>query len=627
MTLACAVAALSCGAAAGAAGAQEPGAGDGSATVTVAIVPNGTELAALEAVPDAAVGLLSPGIGFVPSFQTYLDVTQGNRLSQALYDPVELPGLRLRLALPDRVPRDVWGMIRRRADRAPAEVVPGLLATTLREAGMGAVASPAAGTAALLAVDERGRIELGDRPAPERGLFVTSSKPGELAGIVRGLRGDDLLIAIERPPARVRLLTIAMAGSGFSGGRLISSSTRTRGLVTATDLAPTILERLGVRIPSEMNGEPVRAEGEAKSGSLLGLAERYEETSPRRGPVVGQNLLIWLALIALATLVRGRAGARAGLRLLGPAVAWLPLMLLVTGALSPSLTAERLIVGLGCPALALVVITAAPGWRAMAIPALASVSAFAMDLVADWDLIQRALIGPNPAAGSRFYGIGNEIEATLGALLPLGLGAALAAHPKTREGGRRAAIAFLAASAVAAVVFAAGRFGADVGAAIVFPTAGAAGAVVALGSRRGAAPLLLAPFAGLALLAVVDLVAGGGAHLTRSVLEAGGLEQAGDVFERRIRLAARTFERGDNLPYLVLAAGLGALALRNRRAVRSWFAERAAWAGFAGAGAATAIGTVSNDSGAILLILGGGFLAVTAGYAWATREEREAGRP
>jgi len=117
-------------------------------------------------------------------------------------------------------------------------------------------------------------------------------------------------------------------------------------------------------------------------------------------------------------------------------------------------------------------------------------------------------------------------------------------------------------------------------------------------------------------LMAADLVLGGGAHLTRSVLDAGGLEEAGNVFERRIRLAATSFTRGGNVPFMVLAAVAIAVGIRHRHRIRSWFVERAAFAGFVGALAAAAIGTVSNDSGVTLLILGTAYAAAGAGFAW-----------
>ena len=68
-----------------------------------------------------------------------------------------------------------------------------------------------------------------------------------------------------------------------------------------------------------------------------------------------------------------------------------------------------------------------------------------------------------PGLGVRFYGIGNELEALLGVLVVAGTGAGLAGFaPELSR--RRAAFAFLGIGLLCAFVFAAGRFGADVGA-------------------------------------------------------------------------------------------------------------------------------------------------------------------
>ena len=75
---------------------------------------------------------------------------------------------------------------------------------------------------------------------------------------------------------------------------------------------------------------------------------------PRRGPVIGTSLLIWVGLAALAGLAFRPRGLRAALPLLAVTVAYLPAALLLTAALQPSEPAERLIAGIGPPALALV---------------------------------------------------------------------------------------------------------------------------------------------------------------------------------------------------------------------------------------------------------------------------------
>jgi hypothetical protein len=604
--------------AAAAAGGAEPG-----PRVTIAVLPNGTTVEQLDAYGGLAPGLLSAGLGNVPPTQTFFDVTQGNRVSQSLYEPVALPPLVP--SAPGGVPPELWRIVSERAEDAPAEVVPGLLASTLIEAGVPVTVAPYQGGATLMGADREGRIDVRRGRCPTRGcpgVTITDAEPSQLPDLIKGLRGNDMLIAIERPPPDLRLLTFAIAGRGIDG-LATSDSTRTRGLVTSTDVAPTILDRLGIDVPEEMNGRPIRGEGSDDIFEISELSERLEVTSLRRGPAIGQNLLAWLVLLSAACLVYGRRGARIGLLLLAVAGAYMPLMCLVGAALQPSLPAERLLVGVGAPLLGAITLRLHPGWRAMGIASLASVGAFAADLVAGTGLVPLSIPGPNPAAGSRFFGIGNEVEAIVAALLPIGVGALLASREETRNGGRTAALVFLGAGVAGAVVFAAGRFGADVGAAIVLPAAMAVGAAVALGSRRGTMLVLLAPIAGLVLLALVDVIAGGGAHLTSSVLEAGGLEEAGDVLERRLRLAGKSFERGDNVPYLGIAAILLGLFIWRRRTVLGWFRERAALAGFAGAAAAAVVGTVSNDSGAILLILIGAYLAVTAGYAWAVRAGEE----
>jgi hypothetical protein len=427
--------------------------------VTVALLPNGYQEERLAELPGLALGLLSPAIGRVDASQTYLDITQGNRVSESLYDPRELPPV-----LPNSsrgIDPALWRLVERRAEGAPAEVVPGLLASTLIAAGVPVTAAPDQGGAAVIAADREGRIAFRD-PAgcPPRGcpgVSVDSVQPFELSDLLSRLRDGDLLIALEAPPPEERLLTMGVAGDGFEG-LLTSDSTRTTGLVASTDLAPTILDRLGVPVPDEMNGEPIRAEGELDIDELSDLDGRMELTSKRRGPVAGQNLLVWLALVALTSAIWRRRGARVALPLLALAGAYLPLLTLLTAALEPSLLAERLIVGAGAPLLAAITLALVPGWAALAVPCLATVAAYAIDLLAGTALIQLSIAGPNPAAGSRFYGIGNEIEAIVAALLPLGVGAALASAAATRDGGRTAALAFLAAGVIGAAVFAVGRW-------------------------------------------------------------------------------------------------------------------------------------------------------------------------
>jgi hypothetical protein len=122
----------------------------------------------------------------------------------------------------------------------------------------------------------------------------------------------------------------------------------------------------------------------------------------------------------------------------------------------------------------------------------------------------------------------------------------------------------------------------------------------------------------VALLALIDLVSGANAHLTRSVLDAGGLHDLGDVAQRRLQLSAESFTRSATLAFLPLFVVAAAWAVWRRDRLALWLRGRAGIrAGLIGALAATLVGTLANDSGALLLEIGGAYLIAFAGFAWA----------
>jgi hypothetical protein len=600
--------------------------------ITIAIVPKGTTPAQLGRVNGIGVGLMSAGIGRVPPGQTFLDIGQGARINPSLYDQ-SLPPIHTRATRPGgpvRIPPRIWEPVQRRAADAPADLVPGLLGSALAAGGVPVHASPSAGAATAIVVDERGGVPETDgclhRGCP--GVNLVTARLAQLAPMARALHGDDLLIAIERPPpAENRELAIGVAGAGLDG-TLISDSTRMRGYVLSIDLAPTILERLGLAIPDEVSGEPIEAEGAADPTFVRRLEDRLAVIGPRRGPVIGTSLLIWVGLAALAGLVLRPRGLRAALPGLAVTVAYLPAVLLLTAALQPSELGERLIAGIGSPTLALVTLRLTSAYGALGIAGAVSVLGYAIDVIAGSRLTELSLMGPNPGGGLRFFGIGNELEATVAALVPIATGSALAAWAP-RASPRGAALAFALTGLVAVAAFAPGRFGADVGAAIGIPVGAAVAVAFCLGGpRRRLLVVIAVPIGALAALAAVDLLLGGSAHLTRSVLRAGGLDQLGDVAERRLRLSAGSFSRYARTPLLWIATLAIAAGIAQRRRIETWFrGRRTAWAGFVGAAAATVAGTLANDSGALMLMIGTALCALTAGLAWATRLSRGTGGP
>jgi len=527
-------------------------------------------------------GLLSAGLGSVPAAQTYLDITQGNRVFDSLYDA----------PLPARVGGGICGpgysrAVVERAESAPAEIVPGLLAATLHRAGEGC------------------RVR-------EVGLRA-------LAAMVRSLRRGDLLIAFERPPpAKDRALAISVAGVGFEGD-LTSDSTRTDGYVLTTDVAPTILARLGIPIPAAMSGQPIRATGSIDAGAVEALGDRMAAISARRGPVIGVSLLVWLLALGLTVAFAGSRGARLGVELTALSVVYLPLVLLLASIARPSEGVEQLLTVASAPLLSFLTLRLFDGYKPLAFASGAVVLAYALDVIAGSPFTSLSLLGPNPGLGVRFYGIGNELEALLAVLVLGGTGAALSGYLPDLD-MRRTALGFLASGLLAAVVFAAGRFGADVGAAIVLPIGAAAAAAKVVATPRRHATVIISTtlFLILGFIAVIDLVTGANAHLTRSVLDAGGLNDLADVAQRRLRLSADSFGRSVLLAFMPFVLAAAGLALWKRDVVRVWLREAPALrAGLLGALVATVAGTLANDSGALVLEVGCAYLLAFLGFAWA----------
>ncbi|MEX2107602.1 MAG: hypothetical protein WD827_01795 [Solirubrobacterales bacterium] len=441
--------------------------------------------------------------------------------------------------------------------------------------------------------------------------------------LIKSLEGNDLLIAMEEPPPpESHALAIGIAGQGFDGN-LTSDSTRLDGYVLSTDLAPTILRRFGLAVPSEMSGEPIRTERDVDAAAVASLGDRLVAIPERRGPVIGLTLLIWSAALGLVALVsRGRA-ARFGVRLAGISLVYLPFLLLLAAALTPSLCVEQLLAIVGSPALGLLTLAVLPGYRALATASAATVLAYAVALIAGSSLPSLSLVGPNPGLGARFFGIGNELEAILVVLVIAGTGAALTGFLPGR-GPRYAAICFLASGLLFAFVFAAGRFGADVGAAIVLPFGAAvAAATIAARRQRTALWALALPVAAVALLALVDLVSGGNAHLTRSVLDAGGLDGLAEVAQRRLELSAHSFGRPIVIAVMPLTLLIAGLAVLGRERIAAWVRGRPEMrAGLLGALVAILLGALVNDSGGLIVEIGTIYLLAFTGFSWA-----ESGRP
>jgi hypothetical protein len=576
----------------------------------------------LDSHPELALGMLSATQSGYSQEQALLDITQGTRTSRNTYDPRTPPDLRL---LPDGEQGLIvdWLAALARAETAPAPVDPGLLASSIPGGAGFAGIRGQPNLEAVAASDREGVVRglslgTGDTVAQRtrellsgHDLVVALLPPGldgdrQLDELVEQRSPDELLIAMQAPPPYngPQLLWTGIAGlTPGEGGSFTSATTHLDGVAANIDLLPTILDHLGIAIPDDVRGQPIERQGERDAAGLEGLDDRLSVISSRRMPALQTFLFTWLAVVLLAGIVRDRVGVRFGLRLGGLALLWLPFMVLVTAALEPSKQAEQFMLAGGSFLLALATDLLLPWPRGPAAPAIAGLLVYAADLANHSHLIIRSLLGPSPRSGSRFYGLGNELEIALTLLLLI----AIAATLRRRERSRGGALAFALGGVALAAVMGSGRLGADVGG--IFSVAGGAAVATLLMlpggiTKRALAIAVVTPLIGLAGLAALDLVTAGDGHFTRTVLH-GSLSDQLDTFQRRYELAWIIVKSNYGPVLLLLCVLAVTYALRHRRRIYAAVDMDPVWRAclFGGLGASVA-GSLFNDSGPMLLFIG-----------------------
>ncbi len=239
-----------------------------------AFLPSGTSPARWRRVDGISPGLLSAGLG------------EGARRADLPRHRSGEPGLRLAVrrgaAAPVHARRQgpagaVAGGASSAPDSAPADIVPGLLATSLERAGRSVRASADAGQAALVAADGEGRVPSaapGANPAARSraaGMTITSVEPGRLPSLVA------------RPPGRgpADRDRAAAARGGWPSARDRDRGTRVRGPADLRQHAPRRPRAVHrpraddpraartSRSPTRCRGSTIRADGAADPARLL----------------------------------------------------------------------------------------------------------------------------------------------------------------------------------------------------------------------------------------------------------------------------------------------------------------------------------------------------------------------
>ncbi|MCX6361734.1 MAG: hypothetical protein NT029_18160 [Armatimonadetes bacterium] len=219
-------------------------------------------------------------------------------------------------------------------------------------------------------------------------------------------------------------------------GLLTSATTRTPGLISSLDVAPTILNRLGAPIPATMGGHAVNAEPASEPEAAV---RRLDVISYTGAQALWPMFLFTGGVLALfglpaLLLIRRNPGRAASLSVALEAFLLWPLSMVIGAPVWYALGAPAHIVGLTIVSLAVTVAayalvralsdaTAAGEprlLRRLTTCLLVSAAALLIDQLAGQPGMKVSPLVAGPIRGIRFYGIGNEPMGLLAGSLALG---------------------------------------------------------------------------------------------------------------------------------------------------------------------------------------------------------------
>lgn len=411
----------------------------------------------------------------------------------------------------------------------------------------------------------------------------------------------------------------------IDGGLLTSPSTRRPGIVVNTDVAPTILRQFGIVAPVDAIGRSMVVEpGEVGGPALLARDMwRHDQVERARRVVfrsipIAAALMLFLSAFFLWVGERVPSAGRSILRGLMTVLMAMPAALLLV-ALRPMSATEMALAGTG---LAVAIALAGgwlTGWRSThVLPALLTVGLLAYDMLRGQQMLYWSPLSYSPAAGARFYGLGNEYAGALfGAAL---VSASAVLSPRERSGiGERIVVAF--GLIALAIITGLPRFGANLGMSMAFGFGAAVFILYMWREDIGWPETIAAGLAAIVLLAaaiVIDFIFLGpeASHIGRWIMDvrATGWEAAAEALSRKaamnwqlVRVSLWTDAAFAALAVLAVAAAVRPPKVLAAARERDWLAPSVI-ACVVGATAAFALNDSGIVSAALALMYGAGAL-------------------
>ncbi len=234
-----------------------------------------------------------------------------------------------------------------------------------------------------------------------------------------------MVVSPASPRASEQLTVFAIAGPGVEPGLARSATTRRAGYVTLPDIAPTVLDALGVDVPDAMNGTPATsAGGGAPDAATIADLARASERAVFRDKAVGPVTVVFIVLqvvvylAVILALFRGWVRWRPGLAFAALAVLAFPSVAFLSGLVPydrlgvVGYTVAALVAACALAAASLLLGRVGPLGPPLALAALVVVI-LVVDVATGARLQIDTVFGYSPIVAGRFAGFGNLAFALL----------------------------------------------------------------------------------------------------------------------------------------------------------------------------------------------------------------------